>query len=285
MIEVRGVSKTYGDRHNRFMVLDNVSFSIPNGASVAIVGKSGSGKSSLVHAMSGLAKPELGQVFIDGYDILTLTQKQVDLFRLTQMGFIFQSFFVQSNQTCSDNVSLPLEILGVSVEKRQSLVDDALRAVGLIEKKLIPAGNLSGGQKQRLAVARAIVNRPKILFADEPTGNLDSLTGEAIEKLLFWCNQTYGMTLIIVTHDRELAAKCKIQIVIRDGRVDSITDNGEQLPMNGGAGKTMLHARAAAMLGKAVKTLLAGTTVGGSAEGNPSSGESKEVVIGIQHAN
>lgn len=229
MIEVKGISKTYGDKQNRFMVLDNVSFSIPSGASVAIVGKSGSGKSSLVQAMSGLAKPELGQVVIDGYDILQLTQKQVDLFRLTQMGFIFQSFFVQSDQTCYENVSLPLEILEVPLKKRQKLVDEALEAVGLLDKKLVPAGNLSGGQKQRLAVARAIVNRPKILFADEPTGNLDTVTGEAIEKLLFWCNKTYDMTLIIVTHDNELAAKCDIQISIKDGKVASMHKHGQEV--------------------------------------------------------
>lgn len=230
MIEVKGISKTYGDTHNRFMVLDNVSFSIRDGASVAIVGKSGSGKSSLVQAISGLAKPEFGEVLINGHDVLKLNKKQVARFRLTQMGFIFQSFFVQTTQTCYSNVSLPLEILGIPLRKRRQLVDEALKAVGLGDKKLVNAGDLSGGQKQRLAIARAIINRPRILFADEPTGNLDSLTGEAIEKLLFWCHQTLGMTLIIVTHDPELAAKCEIQIVIRDGKVASMTDRAMASP-------------------------------------------------------
>lgn len=217
------------------MVLDNVSFSIPDGASVAIVGKSGSGKSSLVHAMSGLSKPELGEVVIDGEDILQLPQKQIDQFRLKTMGFIFQSFFVQTSQTCFENVSLPLEILGVPVEEREALVDEALKAVGLFDKKMIYAHDLSGGQKQRLAVARAIVNRPHILFADEPTGNLDSLTGKAIEELLFWCNRMYKITLIIVTHDKELAQKCDMQITIRDGKVASITDKGRTIPVPGKA--------------------------------------------------
>ena len=244
MIEVKGISKTYGDKLNRFMVLDNVSFSLPAGASVAIVGKSGSGKSSLVQAMSGLAKPELGEVIIDGYDILQLTQKQVDLFRLTQMGFIFQSFFVQSDQTCYENVSLPLEILEVPFGKRQQLVSDALEAVGLLEKKNVAAGRLSGGQKQRLAVARAIVNRPKILFADEPTGNLDTVTGQTIEELLFKCNKAYDMMLIIVTHDQELAAKCDIQIVIRDGKVASMHSHGQEIHLPEAVSKRELKKKA-----------------------------------------
>lgn len=256
VIEVKGISKTYGDKQNRFMVLDNVSFSLAEGVSVAIVGKSGSGKSSLVHAMSGLAKPELGQVFIDGYDILQLTQKQIDLFRLTQMGFIFQSFFVQSDQTCYDNVSLPLEILGVPIEKRQELVDGALKAVGLLDKKMVAAGNLSGGQKQRLAVARAIVNRPKILFADEPTGNLDTVTGKAIEELLFWCNKTYGMTLIIVTHDHELAIKCDIQIMIRDGKVASMTHHGQDVPLPEAVSRRLIKTRVVSAAKKLAKRLL-----------------------------
>lgn len=233
MIEVRGISKAYGKKENRFMVLDNVSFSIPEGASVAIVGKSGSGKSSLVHAMSGLSRPELGEVLIDGEDILELGPREIDQFRLRMMGFIFQSFFVQTSQTCFENVSLPLEILGVPQHQRSVLVDEALEAVGLADKRSVMAYHLSGGQKQRLAVARAIVNRPKILFADEPTGNLDSLTGHAIEKLLFWCNKMYHITLIIVTHDHELAAKCDMQIEIRDGKVASITNKGQKMPVPG----------------------------------------------------
>lgn len=238
------------------MVLDNVSFTIPDGASVAIVGKSGSGKSSLVHAMSGLARPELGEVIIDGHDILGFTRRQVDLFRLTQMGFIFQSFFVQTHQTCYENVSLPLEILGVAVHKRAALIEEALNAVGLLEKKSVYARDLSGGQKQRLAVARAIVSRPKILFADEPTGNLDTITGEAIEKLLFWCNKNYKMTLIIVTHDEELAEKCDLQIMIKDGKVASIIDHGKVTRPPESAAKHILKTRVNTAVGRAIKHLI-----------------------------
>jgi putative ABC transport system ATP-binding protein len=139
------------------------------------------------------------------------------------MIFIFQSFFVQANESCYDNVSLPLEIAGVPPSARRGKIEDALRAVELLDKKKSRARDLSGGQKQRLAVARAIVNNPKILFADEPTGNLDSITGGVVEDLLFGYNKRNGITLIIVTHDSDLANKCDIQINIKDGKIESIT--------------------------------------------------------------
>ncbi|MDB5183671.1 MAG: transporter ATP-binding protein [Candidatus Saccharibacteria bacterium] len=223
MIEVRSVSKTYGKKSNVFVALDDVSFEIPDGASIAILGKSGSGKSTLMHAMSGLDRPEKGQIVVDGEDILKLKRKAVDHFRATEMSFIFQSFFVQANETCYDNVSLPLEIARVPKRERKEKVLRALKAVELDDKIKSKARNLSGGQKQRLAIARAIVNQPKILFADEPTGNLDSTTGETIENLLFAYNKKFGTTLIIVTHDDDLAEKCDIQIRIKDGKIESTT--------------------------------------------------------------
>jgi len=224
MIEVKNVTKTYGKKQNAFTALDNISFSIPNGASVAILGKSGSGKSTLMHVMSGLDRPEAGQVIIDGEDILKLKQKQVDAFRANKIGFIFQSFFVQANETVSDNVSLPLEIAGLAHSTRKKKIRAALESVELLEKINNKAKNLSGGQKQRLAVARAIVNNPKIIFADEPTGNLDSVTGAKVEDMLFGFNKEKGVTLIIVTHDSELAAKCDILINIKDGVIESIVN-------------------------------------------------------------
>jgi len=222
MIEIKSVTKTYGKKNNAFKALDDVSFTIPDGASVAIVGKSGSGKSTLMHAMSGLDRPEVGEVIIDGVDILKLKSKAVDKFRSEKIGFIFQAFFVQANETSFENVALPLEIASMSPGARKKRVEAALRVVGLSDKEKQKARNLSGGQKQRLAIARAIVNQPRIIFADEPTGNLDTVTGGSVENLLFGLNKKGGSALVIVTHDEELAAKCDMQIYIKDGKIDRI---------------------------------------------------------------
>ena len=222
MIEVKNVTKTYGKKQNAFRALNDVSLTIPQGASVAILGKSGSGKSTLMHAMSGLDRPEKGEVVIDSENILTLKQKAVDRFRADKIGFIFQSFFVQGNESVYDNVSLPLEIAGLSHGKRKTRVEAALESVELSDKIKNKAKDLSGGQKQRLAIARAIANEPSIIFADEPTGNLDSATGEKVEDMLFGYNRDKGVTLIIVTHDPELAGKCDMIVNIKDGSIESI---------------------------------------------------------------
>jgi len=222
MISVENVSKIYGKKQSVFQALDDVSFTIPDGASVAIVGKSGSGKSTLMHVISGLDRATSGKVVIDGVDISKLKQKVIDKFRSEQIGFIFQAFFVQANESAYENVALPLEIYGMSLNKRKKMVQSALKVVGLDDKEKQKAKNLSGGQKQRLAIARAIVNSPSIIFADEPTGNLDTVTGATIEKLLFDLNKKAGSTLIIVTHDQELANKCDIKIFIKDGKIEKI---------------------------------------------------------------
>ena len=226
MIELKNVTKIYGKKKNQFMALKNVSLTIPTGASVAILGKSGSGKSTLMHAISGLDKPQKGQVIIDGQDILQLKSKRVDEFRAKKIGFIFQSFFVQGNESVIDNVSLPLEIARVPRKKRAHKINAALKAVDLYDKRKNRAKDLSGGQKQRLAIARAIVGDPQIIFADEPTGNLDSETGAKVEELLFDYNKQKGVTLIVVTHDADLAKKCDHQIIIKDGRVEKSTVPG-----------------------------------------------------------
>lgn len=223
MIEIKNLTKTYGKKQSAFTALDNINFEIPDGASVAIVGKSGSGKSTLMHAMSGLDRPEVGEVIIDGVDILKLKAKAVDTFRAEKIGFIFQAFFVQANESSFENVALPLEIASLSASERRRRVREALEVVGLTDKEKQKARNLSGGQKQRLAIARAIVNRPRIIFADEPTGNLDTQTGASIENLLFGLNKNGGSTLVIVTHDEELAAKCDIKIYIKDGKIERMT--------------------------------------------------------------
>lgn len=230
MIEVKNITKTYGKKQNAFQALNDVSLTVPAGASVAVLGKSGSGKSTLMHAMSGLDRPEAGQVIVDGKDILTLKQKQVDQFRAEKIGFIFQSFFIQGNESVYDNVSLPLEITKMSRAKRKVRVEAALEAVELSDKIKNKAKNLSGGQRQRLAIARAIANEPSIIFADEPTGNLDSVTGERVEELLFGYNKNKGVTLIIVTHDPELAAKCDMVVNIKDGKVESVEERVAKKP-------------------------------------------------------
>ena len=222
MIELIGVTKTYGKKQSTFMALDAINFTIPDGASVAIVGKSGSGKSTLMHVMSGLDRPDEGQVVIDGTDILKLKSKAVDTFRSEKIGFIFQAFFIQANETTFENVALPLEIANITAGERKRRVNKALKTVELFDKVKQKAGNLSGGQKQRLAIARAIVNTPRIIFADEPTGNLDTQTGETIEDMLFELNKVGGSTLVIVTHDEDLAAKCDMKIYVKDGKIDHI---------------------------------------------------------------
>ncbi len=230
MIEVKKISKTYGKKKTTFHALKDISFQIPEGSSVAIIGKSGSGKSTLMHAMSGLDRPQKGEILVDGINILNLKQKDVDRFRADKIGFIFQSFFVQANESCFDNVSLPLEIARISRSKRKKLVENALEEVELLDKKKSRARDLSGGQRQRLAIARAIVSSPEILFADEPTGNLDSVTGALVEDLLFKFNKKKGMTLIIVTHDFDLAAKCDIRIFVKDGVIDRIEPSKKAKP-------------------------------------------------------
>jgi putative ABC transport system ATP-binding protein len=233
MITVKNVSKIYGKKDNVFRALDDVSFEIPDGASVAIIGKSGSGKSTLMHVVSGLDSATSGSVTIDDQELSKMKKKELDVFRAQKIGFIFQSFFVQGNDTCYDNVSLPLEIADVPLSKRADRVRSALKAVQLEEKIKSKAKNLSGGQKQRLAIARAIVNKPKILFADEPTGNLDTATGEVVEKLLFNYNKQLGATLIIVTHDEDLAAKCDMQIRIQDGKIVDVTGSAKTVKKQG----------------------------------------------------
>lgn len=225
MISLDQISKVYGKKEAEFRALDDVSIQIDTGSIVAIVGKSGSGKSTLMHIMSGLDSPTSGTVTIGDQDISKMKGHKIDNFRANSVGFIFQSFFVEPKQTCFQNVALPIEIKGVARIRRRKMVHDALESVGLTEKMNEPAGNLSGGQKQRLAIARAIVNKPAYIFADEPTGNLDSSNGDKIIKLLFALNEHLGSTLIIVTHDPELAKKCQKQVTLKDGKIESIKDN------------------------------------------------------------
>lgn len=222
MIQVHDLQKTYGKKDTIFQALKGITFKIPTGSKVAIIGKSGSGKSTLMHIMGGLDHPTSGYVSIDDKNLSTLKRKAMDVFRAQDLGFVFQSFFVEGNQTCYENVSLPLEINKVRATKRRKLIESALERVDLLDKINARARDLSGGQKQRLAIARAIVAAPKLILADEPTGNLDSATGEKIIELLFGLNRDLGCTLVVVTHDPDLAKRCDMQISIKDGLVVSI---------------------------------------------------------------
>ncbi len=221
VLSTRGLRKTYGKRDSKFDALRGIAIDIHQGESVAIIGKSGSGKSTLMHLLALLDKPSRGEITLHNHPTANLKARQLNTIRNKEFGFVFQSFFMNSNDTVLNNVILPLKIAGVGYRERRRRAISALKTVGLDDKRNNKANDLSGGQKQRVCIARAIVNDPKILFADEPTGNLDSATGEKIIDLLFRLNQEKGITLIIVTHDHELAAKCDRQINIKDGRIVS----------------------------------------------------------------
>jgi putative ABC transport system ATP-binding protein len=213
------VTKIYGKGKAAFTALDDISLSVNSGESIAIVGKSGSGKSTLMHVLALLDKPTTGAVKIGDHDAGKLAPRQLDKLRNKTFGFVFQQFFLNTNDTVLNNVILPLKIAGVGRKERNARGMEVLKAVELEDKANNKANDLSGGQKQRVVIARALVNNPKIIFADEPTGNLDSKTSETIENILFTLNKQQGITLIIVTHDPDLAARCDRQLHIKDGRI------------------------------------------------------------------
>jgi len=213
------VTKRYGSGPTRFDALKGVSLEILEGESVAIVGKSGSGKSTLMHILALLDTPTTGGVEVDGSDAATLTGAQLNALRNRTFGFVFQQFFLTAGASVLENVMLPLKIARIGSRERRRLAMSALERLELADKAANKATNLSGGQKQRAVIARALVNSPRIIFADEPTGNLDTATGAVVEDMLFALNRDQGITLVIVTHDEELAARCDRRIFIRDGLI------------------------------------------------------------------
>lgn len=213
------LTKVYGKGESAFTALHSIDLKIEKGESIAILGKSGSGKSTLMHILALLDAPSKGTVSIDGTDASRLPTKQLDRLRNQRFGFVFQQFFLNANQSVLENVTLPLKIAGVSAKERTVRGLAVLKAVGIEEKAKNKANDLSGGQKQRVVIARALINNPQVIFADEPTGNLDSVTGTTIEEMLFRLNKERGITLIIVTHDYDLAAKCDRTVEIRDGKL------------------------------------------------------------------
>lgn len=219
IISVRDVHRSYGRGPNRFEALKGVSFDIAEGESVAIVGKSGSGKSTLMHVLALLDAPTTGTVELEGVDTSTLKGARLNRTRNKTFGFVFQQFFLTANSSVLENVVLPMTIAGVPRGERRRRGLAALEQLELADKAKSKALNLSGGQKQRAVIARALVNDPRIIFADEPTGNLDTATGAVVEDILFSLNREHGITLIVVTHDDELAARCDRRVVIRDGLI------------------------------------------------------------------
>ncbi|MBA3890134.1 MAG: ABC transporter ATP-binding protein [Gemmatimonadaceae bacterium] len=217
VLRSRNVSKSYGDGAARFQALRGVSLDIHAGESVAIVGKSGSGKSTLMHLLALLDSPDTGSIDVDGIDAKDRSRRALDTLRNETFGFVFQQFFMIPNATVLENVVLPLKIAGMPRRLRIARGMEVLEQVELADKAANRATALSGGQKQRMVIARALANRPKVIFADEPTGNLDSATGEVVIGLLFALNAQEGLTLVIVTHDEELAGRCDTRFVIADG--------------------------------------------------------------------
>ncbi|MEY2698554.1 MAG: hypothetical protein RL720_510 [Actinomycetota bacterium] len=219
IIDAKNITKSYGSGASRFDALKDVSFQVSRGESVAIVGKSGSGKSTLMHLIALLDKPDAGTIEVDGADALRMKQRELNKFRNKTFGFVFQQFFLTPNTSVLDNVILPLKIAGVKRSERKRRGIEILTQFELESKVNNKATALSGGQKQRVVIARALINEPSLIFADEPTGNLDSATGAVVEDILFTLNKEKGITLVIVTHDEELAAKCDRQVFLKDGEI------------------------------------------------------------------
>jgi putative ABC transport system ATP-binding protein len=219
VIAATDVHKTYGKKANAYEALRGVDLNVQQGESIAIVGKSGSGKSTLMHVLAGLDRVTSGQVMWDGKVISAMNEKQLTTLRNQRVGFIFQQFFLQPTLTVLENTFLPLKIAGISGSQRKQRALEALQAVGLSDKANNRATDLSGGQKQRVAIARALISEPSVIFADEPTGNLDTETGQQVIDTLFKLQKERGITLVIVTHDSDLAKKCDRIINIQDGRM------------------------------------------------------------------
>ncbi|GEK79929.1 ABC transporter ATP-binding protein [Agrococcus baldri] len=217
VLEATDVAKSYGRGESRFDALKGVSMQVRAGESLAILGKSGSGKSTLMHILALLDAPDAGSLRISGHDVTSLSTADIHRLRNRDFGFVFQQFFLVPDATVLENVIMPLKIAGVGVRERTERGMAALRALELDDKARNRATALSGGQKQRAVIARALVNEPTVIFADEPTGNLDTVTGGIVEDILFDLNRDKGITLVIVTHDEELAARCDRQIHLRDG--------------------------------------------------------------------
>lgn len=226
MIEAKGLGKQISDASGHLEILHEIEFSVMAGETVAIVGASGSGKSTLLGIIAGLDMPTAGTVRLAGQDIFALDEDARAVFRAGHVGFVFQNFQLMSNLTALENVMLPLELAGQAQARCKA--QEMLERVGLGQRLAHYPRVLSGGEQQRVALARAFVVEPQILLADEPTGSLDFMSGAAVMDLMLDLNQAQGTTLMLVTHDRELAARCKRQIRIEGGRLALASSNKRQ---------------------------------------------------------
>jgi putative ABC transport system ATP-binding protein len=231
MIELRGISKTVDSGGRPLTILHPIELTIASGQSVSIAGPSGSGKSTLLGLMAGLDAPTTGDVVLDGVSLNGLSEDELARLRGRQIGFVFQFFHLMPSLTAYENVLVPMELAGArdAAARAVQLLDE----VGLAERGHHYPSQLSGGEQQRVALARALANQPKVLLADEPTGNLDTGTGQHVIDMLFDANRSRRTTLVLVTHDRELAARADVQLIMRDGRIVERVERGE--PVHGRA--------------------------------------------------
>ena len=227
LIDLRNINKTYRNGDQELKVLKNINLTVEEGEFVAIMGPSGSGKSTLMNIIGMLDRPSTGEYFLGNEDVANLGDKKLAKVRNNQIGFVFQQFFLLSKLNALQNVELPLIYAGASQGSRRNLAKQYLEKVDLGTRMTHLPSELSGGQKQRVAIARALVNNPSIILADEPTGALDTKTGEQIMELLTELNAE-GKTIIMVTHEPEIAAYAKRQIVIRDSVISSDSAEKEE---------------------------------------------------------
>ena len=225
LIEIKGLRKVYRIEKERVVALNKIDLEIGEGEILCILGTSGSGKSTLLNIMAGLEKPTKGQVLIGGQDVTAMNERELALFRQENVGFIFQSYNLMPTQTAVENVAMPLMFRGVDKKKRERAAKKMLKAVGLAERMKHRPTQMSGGQQQRVGIARAFVAAPKIVFADEPTGNLDSHTTLEVMEMIVRIAREHNETLILVTHDQEIARYADRIIRLVDGAVISDIPN------------------------------------------------------------
>lgn len=217
ILKVENLTKTYGSGENLVHAVDDVSFSVEKGEFVAIVGASGSGKSTLLHLIGGVDRPTSGKIFVDGNDISKMNDDKLAVFRRRQVGIVYQFYNLIPILTVEENITLPCDLNGRGVDRER--LEMILDSFGLRARRKHLPNQLSGGQQQRTSIARALINNPSLVLADEPTGNLDSKSSEEVMSILKMCNQSYGQTVIMITHNLDIAKQADRIITISDGKI------------------------------------------------------------------